>query len=124
MVVLVSDTATFAGCYSPDTPSASGIPADSACSRPQAWFHVRKALFSQIFLELSFEPGIDLHARSTPRHLPALSQTIDLTPSIRLGLALHEIVIVRSAAGTYEEGGAHERSGGGADLWDFWDVIG
>lgn len=73
---------------------------------------------------VSFPIVVDVHARSTSRNLPPLPQAIDLTPSIRLGLALHEIVIVGSAAGADKEGGAHERSGGGADLWDFWDVIG
>jgi len=64
------------------------------------------------------------HARSTTCDLPSLLQAIQLTPAIRLGFALHEVVIVRLAACTDKEGSAHEGGGAGADLWDFWDVIG
>lgn len=42
---------------------------------------------------------------------------------MRLGLALHEVVIVGGAAGADEEGGAEQRRGRGANLGHFGDVI-
>lgn len=40
----------------------------------------------------------NVHTRRTTGDLPALFQTLQLAPAIRLGLALHKIVIERLAA--------------------------
>jgi len=119
MVVPVSDTATFAGYYSPNTPNAFEIPVDSVYSHPRAYTS------SQRFpSHIQPQPVncrvrvFNIHTSSTPRNLPAFPQAINLTPSIALSLALHEIVVVRSAAGADEEGGGEQGGGGSADFAD------
>jgi hypothetical protein len=67
--------------------------------------------------------NIYVHARGTSCNLPTFPHTVDLPPPIRLGFALHEVVVIGTTSSTDEEGGAHERSGAGTDLFDFWDVI-
>jgi hypothetical protein len=67
--------------------------------------------------------NIHVHARGTTCDLPTLPHTVDLPPPIRLSFALHEVVVIGTTSGTDEEGGAHERSGAGADLFDFGNVI-
>ncbi|KAH9832764.1 hypothetical protein Tdes44962_MAKER00244 [Teratosphaeria destructans] len=64
------------------------------------------------------------HTRRAPRHLPALGQALGLALAVGLGLAEHEVVIVRFAAGADEEAGGEERGGGGADLGDLGDAVG
>jgi len=38
------------------------------------------------------------HARGTSRHLSPLPQAIQLAPPVRLGLALHVVVVIRSTS--------------------------
>jgi hypothetical protein len=75
-------------------------------------------------IEVSSVMEASIHARSTPRDLPSFPHAVDLTPATRLGLALHEVIVVGLAAGADEEGGAHERGGAGTELLNFGDVIG
>lgn len=56
------------------------------------------------------------HAGGASRDLPPLLQAFDLALAVGLGLAKHEVVIVRLAAGADKKGGTEEGSRGGADL--------
>jgi hypothetical protein len=52
--------------------------------------------------------GLDLHARSTSCDLPSLPQAVQLSSAVRLGLALHVIIVVGLTPGSNEEAGAEE----------------
>lgn len=64
------------------------------------------------------------HAGGTPRDLPSLLEAVCLAIAVRLGLAVHEIVIVGFASCTNEEGCGEERRRGGPDFLDLGDRIG
>lgn len=64
------------------------------------------------------------HAGGTACHLPPFFQTLHLALAVRLGFAVHVVVIVRFAACANEEGGTEERSGGGADFCDLGEGVG
>lgn len=36
---------------------------------------------------------VNVHRRRTPRHLPPLLETVELAAAVRLGLALHKVVV-------------------------------
>lgn len=45
-----------------------------------------------------------VHTSSTPRHFPPFPHTIYFALPMRLGLALHVVIIIRRAPGANEEG--------------------
>ena len=65
--------------------------------------------------------GRNIHTLRTPRDLPPLLQTVNLALPTRLGLALHEIVIVGLTPRADEVGRAQQWSRGRADLLDLGD---
>jgi len=62
-------------------------------------------------------------ARRAPGDPAALLEALELALARVLLLALHEVVVVRPAAGADEEGRRHERRRGGANLLDRRDRV-
>lgn len=66
----------------------------------------------------------NIHARRTPRDLPALPHAIQLSPAVRLSFALHVVIVVVLAPRTDEEAGAEQGSRRCADFLDLGDGVG
>ena len=66
----------------------------------------------------------NVHARSAASNLPSLPQALEFALSFGLGLALHVVIIVGSAAVADEVGRAHQWRGTSSDLIDLGDVVG
>jgi len=64
-----------------------------------------------------------VHAGCASCDLATLPQAIQLSPSIRLGLALHVVIVVGLAAGSNEEARAHKRRGRSSNLLDLGNGI-
>jgi hypothetical protein len=64
-----------------------------------------------------------IHTSSTSCDSSALLQAFKLALARVLGLALHEIIVVRTASGANEEGSRQQRRRGGANLLDLGDVL-
>ena len=67
--------------------------------------------------------AVDIHARSAASDLPSLPQALDFSLSVGLGLALHVVIVVGSAAVTDKVGRAHQWRGTSSDLIDLRDVV-
>ena len=64
------------------------------------------------------------HARSTPRHFPPLPHTVELPRPVRVGLALHVVIVESLAAVADEEAGAQEWRGRRPNFLDLGYVRG
>lgn len=64
------------------------------------------------------------HTTRTPGHFPALLQAVEPGSAARIGLALHEVIVVIPAPRADEEGGGQKRSRTGAEFLDFGDRVG
>jgi hypothetical protein len=65
-----------------------------------------------------------IHARRTPRDLPAFLHAVQLTAAVRLGLAHHVVIVVGLAARPDEKGGTEKGRRAGTELSDLGDVVG
>lgn len=67
--------------------------------------------------------GLYVHAGCASCDLATLPQAVQLSPSVRLRLALHVVIVVGLAAGSNEEACAHERGGRRSNLLDFGNGV-
>lgn len=67
--------------------------------------------------------GLYVHAGCASCDLATLPQAVQLSPSVRLRLALHVVIVVGLAAGSNEEACAHERCGRRSNLLDFGNGV-
>ena len=66
----------------------------------------------------------NIHTGGASRDSPALLQTVQLAPSVGLGLALHVVIVVVAASRADKEGSREQRCRAGADLLDLGDRVG
>lgn len=72
----------------------------------------------------SFHRGAKyIHTSRTAGDFATLLETIQLSSTIGIGLALHVVIVIGTAAVSNKKRCAHKRGGGGADFLDFGDVI-
>ena len=64
-----------------------------------------------------------VHAGCASCDLATLPQAVQLSPTVRLGLALHVVIVVRLAAGSNEEACAHKRCGRSANFLDLGNGV-
>jgi hypothetical protein len=64
-----------------------------------------------------------VHAGCASCDLATLPQAVQLSPTVRLGLALHVIIVVRLAAGSNKEACAHKRCRRGSDFLDLGNGV-
>lgn len=135
-------------CYR-DMSSVCGIQLDSACwhlrvcrgmmvsnvvpySRwsPMSWIPPNPSLIPHCLLlnttvspSRRFHTTQHLHALRTSCNPPSLLQTVQLPPSRIVGLALHEIIVIRLASRPNKETSRQQRRRTATDLLDRWDVF-
>lgn len=68
--------------------------------------------------------GSDIHTGRAAGNLSAFFHTLELPTTIRIGLALHVVIIKSPAPISDEVGSAHKRCGSHTDLIHLRDVIG
>jgi hypothetical protein len=68
-------------------------------------------------------PRVYVHAGCASCDLATLPQAVQLSPSVRLGLALHIVIVVGLAAGSNEEARAHKRCRGSSDFLDLGNRV-
>lgn len=64
-----------------------------------------------------------VHAGCASCDLATLPQAVQLSPTVRLGLALHVVIVVRLAAGSNEEACAHKRCRRGSNFLDLGNGV-
>lgn len=64
-----------------------------------------------------------IHTSRTAGDFATLLETIQLSSAIGIGLALHVVIVIGTAAVSDKERCAHKRGGCSADFLDFGDVI-
>ena len=64
-----------------------------------------------------------VHAGCASCDLATLPQAVQLSPTVRLGLALHVVIVVRLAAGSNEEACAHKRRGRSSNFLDLGNRV-
>lgn len=79
--------------------------------------------YNCISCPLSSIPRVYVHAGCASCDLATLPQAVQLSPSARLGLALHVVIVVRLAARSNEEACAHKRCRGGSNFLDFGNGV-
>lgn len=65
----------------------------------------------------------DIHTSCAARHLPAFLEALDLPASVRLVLALHEVIVIGLAPVADKVGRTHQWCGCGTNLLHLGDVI-
>jgi hypothetical protein len=75
------------------------------------------------FLHLLSDSGAYVHAGCASCDLATLPQAVQLSPSVRLRLALHVVIVVGLAARSNEEARAHKRCRGSSNLLDFGNGV-
>jgi hypothetical protein len=64
-----------------------------------------------------------VHAGCASCDLATLPQAVQLSPTVRLGLALHVVIVVGLAAGSNEEARAHKRCRRSSDFLDLGNGV-
>ena len=64
-----------------------------------------------------------IHTSRTAGDFATLLETVQFSSAIGIGLALHVVIVIGTAAVSDKERCAHKGSGCGADFLDFGDVI-
>jgi len=80
-------------------------------------------IFDSIRRMLSSSFRVYVHAGCASCDLATLPQAVQLSPSVRLGLALHVVIVVGLAAGSNEEARAHERRRRSSNLLDLGNGV-
>lgn len=90
----------------------------------QSETHSPRASFStEILASSPSSLRVYVHAGCASCDLATLPQAVQLSPTVRLGLALHVVIVVRLAAGSNEEACAHKRCRRGSNFLDLGNGV-